>query len=142
MLGDAVTFIPGLNLINTEILAALRKNEMFERNNFMVRIPASPAPEQNPEKVGKTPLEVMRVPAPAKDGKPVEGKFMDLEVEDTAPLAKLSPEVAKLVIDETLSAELLRQWTAEEVRPGVRFEAQRKLELLTAKPAGPASVGR
>lgn len=141
MLGGVVTLVPGLNLVDSEQLAALRKNPTFALN-FTAKIQPSLAPEQSPEKVGRPILELVMSPAgPSKDGKAAEPK--PLEVENALPLAKLSEELCKLVIGETLVEGTLRQWAREEARPAVRYEIEQQIEKITkGTPAGPAAVGR
>src|SRR5690348_5746043 len=52
ILGDAVRFLPGVNLVDTEQLAILRKNPLFEAK-FTNKIPRIAAPEQKQERVGR-----------------------------------------------------------------------------------------
>lgn len=134
LIGDVLTLVPGLNLVDKEQLAELRKNPAFERN-FTSKIPPSLALEQNPEKVGKPILMVMDTVG--KDGKSVQ-----LELEDETPLAKLSPEVCKRLIDETLMPDTLRTWDKSETRPAIRFLIEQQLEAIGSgkKTGGPATV--
>ncbi len=112
-LGPAVVFLPGANLIDSKTLAILRENKSFELN-FTTRIPASAAPEQNPEKVGKLMLMVDK--SVGKNG----------EVDDAAPLAKLS------AVD------------CRGLRPEIKRDIHLQLERLAtgAVTAGPAASGQ
>lgn len=121
-LGESVSFIPGVNLVKSEVLATLRKNPSFELN-FKTKIESSPAPEQNPEKVGKFILVV--------------GK----EVEDKSPLVKLTEKACEGIITETFTSKMLRSWLDEEGRAEVRAMIERQLRVLeTGAPA--AAAGR
>lgn len=135
ILGPLVTLLPGLNLVDKDKLEALRKNPTFELN-FTQEIKPSPAPEQNPEKVGKPTLEVLCVEQKTKEGvlkKPIE-------VEDELPLAKLDEATIKRIVSETLVADTLRLWSRQDARPAVRWEIEQQLQKIGAAPAGPASV--
>ena len=130
-----VTLLPGANLVDSADLEALSKNPAFAKN-FETLIPRSPAPEQNPEKVGKPILQLMEV-----EGK--DGKKVPLQVDAKHPLKALKAEVAKALIDETFVASTLRAWLAEEGRPEVRLVlTQRIAELDAAPEGGPAAAGR
>lgn len=120
--GEVVTFIPGANLVDSAKLKTLRENPGFEAL-FKTKIESSPAPEQNPEKVGKCVL--------------VLGK----EVEDTSPLAKLAEKAAEALIAETFSVPQLDGWIKEEGRPEIRrlLEAQRS-KLSAGSTGGPAAA--
>ena len=135
LLGPLMTLIPGLNLVDSVQLAEIRKNPGFDAN-FTSKIPHSPAQEQNPEKSGKPILEVM-LAAPGKDG-----KRAPLEVEDKAPLAKLSEETIKSMVEETLVGDILRNWEKEETRPSIAHIIRTQLEKITEKPSSPAAAGR
>jgi hypothetical protein len=128
-LGEIITLIPGVNLVDSAKLKTLRENKAFEAN-FRTRIAPSPAPEQSPEKVGKLILEVDK--SIGKDG----------EVPDETPLAKLTYVQCQAMIAETFNGDMLRQWEKEEIRSDVRREINRQLELMEFNPKGPASVGR
>lgn len=132
IIGPVVTLLPGLNLVDKKQLEELRKNPGFELN-FATKIAPSPAPEQNPEKVGKPILELLQ--AQGKDGKDAP-----VEVEDALPLAKLSEKQAKLLISETLVEGTLKQWDREETRPAVRYEIAQQITKISGKPAGPAAL--
>jgi hypothetical protein len=130
-----VTLLPGANLVDTADLEALLKNPAFELN-FKTLIPRSPAPEQNPEKVGKPILQFMDVES--KDGKKVP-----LQVDAKHPLKGLKPDVAAALIDETFVVSTLRGWLAEEGRPEVRLVLTTRIAELDVKPeGGPAAAGR
>jgi len=141
-----VTLLPGANLVEAADLEALSKNPAFAKN-FETLIPRSPAPEQNPEKVGKPILQLMAAdgtlidptkPA-AKDAKPAAV----LQVEEKYPLKALKAEVAKALIDETFVVSTLRAWLGSEGRPEVRLVlTQRIAELDAAPEGGPAAAGR
>jgi hypothetical protein len=138
VLSEAVTFLPGANLVDSAKLDQLRKNSAFELN-FNTKIPKSPAPEQNPEKVGLPILQVLEVEHKTKDG----AKMMPLIVEDKAPLAKLAPEVAQKLIDEVLVESTLREWLREETRPEMAHALNKRIAELQGEPeGGPAAMGR
>lgn len=124
-LGPTVTFIPGLNLVDSKVLAELRQNPSFEAF-FKTKIEASPAPEQNPEKVGKFIL--------ATGG----------ELEDKSPLGKLKEQACQAMISETFSSDLLKKWRAEETRGEVTRMINEQLDKLSGRDAkgGPAANGR
>lgn len=134
-LNRCVTLLPGANLVPEDDLKSLLENKAFAAN-FTVTIPKSPAPEQNPEKVGKPILELLMV-----DGK--DGKKTPLQVEEKHPLAKLKDEIALKLIEETLVPSVLRGWLNEDPRPGIRLELTKRLAELDGQPeGGPAAAGR
>lgn len=137
ILGPLVVLVPGLNFVDSDKLSKLINNSAFA-SKFNTKIAPSPAPEQNPEKVGKTILELMTVAAKDKDGKVVD---KPIEVEDKMPLAKLSGDVCRRVIAETMVASVLRQWLTEESRGDVRSDIQKRLDYITGAAAGPGYSG-
>jgi hypothetical protein len=133
----AVTFLPGVNLIPTEELDELRKNKSFELN-FTTAIQPTPAPEQNPERVGKPILEVLKV-------KGKDGKDVPLVVDDNQPLAGLSMDAVKALVEETIVVGYLRKWLEEEHRPDrahLISQRIRQLENDPKAPGGPAAAIR
>lgn len=118
--GECIKFIPGANLVDTETLKTLRKSELFD-SHFKTKIARSPAPEQNPEKVGQFIL-VAVAEVPAK--RPLS------KIEDGAEIAE--------IVKETFSVDLLRQWLADEGRSDVRatIENQIRTIAVTGVPAG------
>lgn len=138
ILGPVITLLPGLNLVDSGLLAALRKNPGYEQR-FATTIARSLAPEQNPEKVGKFELELLLTEHKVKDGK---SEMKPLEVEDELPLAKLPEETCKTLIKATLTEGTLRTWARQEPRPAVRWEIEQQLSAIGGAPAGPAAVGR
>lgn len=133
----AVTFLPGVNLVPSEELEELRKNPTFELN-FRTAIPHSPAPEQNPERVGKPVLELLEV-------KGKDGKRVPLVVDDELPLAKLEPAAVKTLVDETVVTGFLREWLEQERRPDVAHLITQRIRLLEGDPkapGGPAAAMR
>lgn len=136
VVGKCVTLLPGANLVASAEVEELLKNPQFKAC-FTTKIPYSKAPEQNPEKVGQPILEFLEVDA-GKDG----GK-KPLQVEDSAPLAKLKPEVVKVLVDEVLAASILRGWLREEVRPDVAHLLNLRIARLEGAPeGGPATAGQ
>jgi hypothetical protein len=137
ILGPLVVLVPGLNLVDSKKLDALAGNEMFAKK-FNTKIASSPAPEQNPERVGRTILEIVTVSAKDKDGKIID---KPLEVEDKLPLHKLTGATLTRVISETMVASTLRQWLTEENRGDVRSEIEARLKYITGQAAGPGFSG-
>lgn len=117
-LGELVQFIPGLNLIDSEKLKALRQNKTFD-GMFSTRIEKSAAPEHDPEKVGRPMLEVDK--SVGKDG----------EVNDLMPLDKLPHAQCKAMISEMLDLGTLRQWSKEETRGEIRREIEAQIDHLS-----------
>lgn len=102
LLGDTVTFIPGVNLIDSETLKTLRENKLFDAK-FSTKIPRSAGPDANPEKVGEKVLVVA------------------WQANDKAPGLKDIPDKkACELISETFSTKTLDHWLSEEARPDVR----------------------
>lgn len=133
--GKVLTLLPGANLVDEKELEALCKNPTFLAN-FKNQIQPSPAPEQNPEKVGKPILEFLTV-------KGKDGKDEELKVEDEFPLNKLKPETAKRLIKETLVPSILAKWATEVQDPGIRHAIDKHIEYLNGSPrapGGPAAV--
>lgn len=129
MLGELVTLIPGVNLVDSKVLAKLRENPEFNKH-FTNRIPPSPAPERTQEKVGKPYLELDKTIG--KGG----------EVDDAAPLAKLPPIQCEALIAETLVEGMLRDWMKDEARPEVRRLLQDQMDKLASNPQTPATAGK
>lgn len=115
-LGPLVRLVPGMNLVDSDVVKELRKNPGFDAK-FSTVIEASPAPEQNPECVGKFML--------------VQG----IEVDEKAPLAKLTLAAAKAMIGETFVASMLQDWIAEETRPIVRRALDSQIKQLSTPSA-------
>jgi hypothetical protein len=139
-IGRVITLLPGANLVDSKDLEELSKNEQWMRN-FTTKIPRSPAPEQNPEKVGNAILELLEIDRPLKDGGSKKELFPQLD--DKLPLSKLSAEVAKVLIDETLIVASLREWMHEEKRPELAHVISKRIAELEGTPeGGPAAVGR
>lgn len=111
IVGEAVIFVPGLNLVDTEKLKVLRSNKQFNMN-FTTKIPKTPAPEQNQEKVGEFILVAVK------------------EVPEKAPLAKLPDAEAAQMIDETLSVPLLQGFLESEGRSELRALIQNKMTQI------------
>jgi len=113
--GGIVIFLPGVNLVDSEALATLRKNPGFDQL-FTLKIPPSAAPEQAPEKVGKPHMELLA------DG-----------LDDNAPLAKLKPKDLEKVIGETFNENLLKEWMmGEDMAKPVRKLIEQQLNKVNA----------
>lgn len=110
-LGQSITFLPGINLIDTIVIETLRKNPSFELN-FTTKIQPSKAPEQNQAKVGEFIL-VAQGEVPVKN-----------------PLAKLGPEETVALIEETFSLALLEDFLANEGRDSVRATIQSQMRMI------------
>jgi hypothetical protein len=126
--GRAVILMPGVNLVDSKTLATLMENHAFKAL-FETVIPPSLAPEQTPEKVGKPILQIDR--SIGKNG----------EVEEKAPLQKLSTAQCEAMIRETFSVDLLKRWTKEETRGDIRRLLVEQVERLETggESKGPAS---
>jgi hypothetical protein len=125
--GPLVQFIPGLNLVDSEVLKILReKNPTFEKM-FSTRIEKSAAPEHDPEKIGRPQLEIDK--SVGKNG----------ELPDSMPLEKLPPVQCKAMIDEMRDIAILRQWSKEETRGEVRRDIETQIEYLSG-PEGAAKT--
>lgn len=111
--GSCINIIPGLNLIDTEVLATLRKNSTFE-NFFKTAIAPSKAPEANPASFGKPILQI-------------GGK----EVPDENPLSKLAEQACKAMIGEMQSTDVLQDWLKGEGRADVRRDIENRLIALS-----------
>lgn len=123
-IGQSVTLVPGVNLVDSKVLGELRKSEAFDAL-FKNKIMPSPAREQNPEKVGRFIL--------------VAGK----EVEDKSPLAKLTEKACEAMIDETLTVAMLSNWLKEEGRGEVRRMIENKIvKLNSGSEGGPAAAAQ
>lgn len=121
--GGMIQLLPGVNLVDTKDLKTLRERNPTFAALFDTIIEASPAPEQNPEKVGRPILEIGN-----------EGK----ELPASSPLARLAPNQCKAILAETFNAALLRTWLAEETRGDVRrdIDAQLGKVLGPTRPSG------
>jgi hypothetical protein len=111
MLGELLRLTAGVNLVDSTTLATLMKNELFAAK-FTTKIARSPAPEQNPERVGRTVLELGPV-------LPASRSF-----------AKLDGEQAQKLIEETLDTDLLEKWRSEDTRDGMRLGLQKRIDAL------------
>lgn len=118
-LGETITLVPGVNMVDSAKLATLRKNPSFNVM-FETLIPRSPAPEQNPEKVDKPML------------------VCGAELPDRSPLAKLSAKACEAILADTLQVPLLRQWLDEEGRSEIRIILERQIKKLSD--GGPATA--
>lgn len=117
-IGEQVVFMPGANLVNSEVLKVLRANKTFELN-FSSMIPPSEAPEQNPEKVGRPILVVVR------------------EVEDKSPLEKIkSAKECESIIKEMFLTDVLQRWLDEEGRSEVRAIIEVQLRAIRTGESG------
>lgn len=112
--GQILYILPGMNLVKTEDLQELRKNEAFEAY-FKAKIEPSAAPERNHQNVGKPMLEVV-------------GK----ELPDKCPLEKLTFAEAAEVIRKTTNTDLLRDWQMEATKGDVRREIEMQMKKVTA----------
>lgn len=128
-IGETVTFVPGINVVDSDKLETLRKNLMFDLH-FKTEIKGSAAPEHNREKLGKKILEVMKV---GKDGKISEGYLLE----------KLDYETCKSIISETFTSDLLTAWQTMEGRSEVRaLLANQSQKLATGQDVTAATAGR
>ena len=139
LLGKVLTLLPGANLVDSKDLEKLNENEQWKKN-FSTPIPRSPAPEQNPEKVGKPILELLTIEQRTKEGT----KTMPFpQLDDEHPLAKLDAIAAKLLVDEMLVVGTLKDWVREETRPEMAHVLNRRIAELEGSPeGGPAAAGR
>lgn len=117
--GEIVRFIPGVNVVDAATLKMLRENKNFD-DLFKTRIARSPAPEQNPEKVGSVILvSVCDVPEKQQLKAVAENKAVEL-------------------VAETFTVDLLDQWIKDEDRGSVRaaIENQKKILATGTVPSG------
>lgn len=135
--GEAITLLPGVNFVETELLKKLRENPLFDAH-FKNKIPRSKAPEQNPEKVGLATLELVEVP----EGK--EGKKVPLLVGDVNPIAGIKDiTVVQAILEETLVEGVLAEWAEQDSRSDVKQAIHRRIKELREDPeGGPAAAGR
>ncbi len=110
MIGDQLVLLPGLNLVDTEQLAVLMKNELFAAK-FTTKIPRSLAPEQNPERMGRPVL--------------VRGKDLPAYL----PLSKLTPQEAIDIVEEA-NEEQLPRFKADETRESVLRAILKRIDEL------------
>lgn len=129
--GGLLTLLPGVNLVASTEFQETMKNPLWAVK-FKTKIERSMAPEQDPETVGKPMLEIAKWLGEKGSG----------EVEDKAPLAKLSPEQCQRLINETLTSDLLRGWKKEELRPDILRAIDIQLEKIRTGDTNPASAGR
>lgn len=148
-IGKTVTLIPGVNLVPSADLAVLRKNPGFDQL-FKTKIARSPAPEQNPEKVGDFILETRKVrcacsaekDAPSKSCAACKGTGSLDEVPDTLPFAAVHPGDAAELVQETFSVDLLAHWREKEGRDGVRAAIHAQIAKMNTGAAPIGAAGR
>lgn len=109
--GKTVAFVPGVNVVDSETLKALRADS-FE-TNFRLKIQPSRAPEVDPSSVGKVFLVVAHKDLP-----------------DEKPFGKLSESDALALVPETDDERTLAQWLRAESRPEVRTAIMNRLHLI------------
>lgn len=115
--GELLTLIPGMNLVDRELLTVLRDQDTVFASMFSTRIPRGRAAEHNPERQGQFML--------------VEG----IEVDARAPLSKLDSRQALEMVGETLSEDMLERWLTQDPRAEVReLISERLKELRTEGP--------
>lgn len=119
--GGIVVLLPGTNLVDSESLAILRQNAAFELN-FTTKIAASPAPEQNAERVGRPILEVVCE-----------------NLDDDAPLAKLKPAMLQRIVGETFNEDLLKSWLHGEPERPLRKLLESQVAKVSGKPIAAVS---
>lgn len=110
-IGDLIQLSPGLNLVPKDKWDKAKENPALALL-LKTAIPASPAPEANPERVGRMII--------------VEGK----ELPDESPLKGLSAAAAKDMITETLDTTLLKSWLPDEGRAEVRKAIERQITTI------------
>jgi hypothetical protein len=115
--GPLLILKPGLNLVDTKDLAERRKvNKSFD-DLFKMTVKPTKVETADPSKFGRKMLEVV-------------GK----ELDDAAPLAKLSFEEASGVIAMTADTDLISDWM-KSTKPGdplVKVLSDRAKELSTS----------
>ncbi len=130
--GGILTLLPGVNLVPSVEFQESIKNPLWSQK-FKTKIEQSKAPEQDPDTVGKPMLEVAKWLGEKGSG----------EVDDKAPLAKLSPEQCQRLINETLTSDLLRSWKQEDLRPDILRAIDVQLDKIrTGDISNAASAGR
>jgi hypothetical protein len=138
LLAGIVTLLPGLNLIDSEAVNTLRKNPGFEAK-FTTKIEPGMAPEHALERTGSPILELVHF------DKKVDGKVVKVPVDnldDELPLAKLTDEQCKILVEQVLVGETLRSWGKAEARPSVRLIIEKQIEKIGSAPGNPATAGR
>jgi hypothetical protein len=108
LVGETVKLIPGVNLVESAQLKKLRENKLFDAH-FTTKIARSPAPEQNPEKVGSYVLVQLR------------------EVPERKSLEKVPDNEAVEIVKETFNVKLLERWLHEDARGEVRAMIQNQI---------------
>lgn len=124
ILGEMIKLIPGLNLVDSKKLEALRKNKAFDAH-FTTKIPQSRAPEQNPEKVGQPILVVWAQ-----------------NLKDDKPFGELPVEKCQEAIEEIFDISMLKKWLATEARDPVRLLLHGQIGKLSTNPNDVVSAGR
>lgn len=109
--GEIMVFIPGVNLVDTAKLKALRANKLFDAH-FSTKIPRSAAPEQNPEKVGHPILKVAK------------------ELNEKMSFKDIPAQDAIALIEETFTTAILDRWLADEGRNDVRAAIMSQKDFL------------
>lgn len=130
--GGTIMLLPGVNLVPSADHADAMKNEIWKAK-FTTTIQRSLAPEQDPETVGRPMLEIPKWIGDKGGG----------EVEESKPLAKLSPETCQRLVNETWNSDLLKAWAKQELRPDILRAIGDQIERLrTGELASAATVGR
>lgn len=112
ILGPVVTFLPGVNVVDTAKLKTLRENKAFDAR-FSTKIVKTEGPDQ-PQHIGSFEL--------------VAGA----EVQNEAgALKKMEPKEAAAVIEETFDARLLDKWLKDEGRDSVRAAIHEQKQLIS-----------
>lgn len=106
--------MPGLNLVPVEVWERAKKNQLGAPLLMKTKIEPSPAPEANPENVGKMML--------------VEGQELDA----ASPLKALSTDAARERVKEMLDGATLRAWMKDEARAEVRRAIEKQIEAIEA----------
>jgi hypothetical protein len=122
LIGPLLILPPGLSLVKKEVWDQAKANPNVAVLLKMA-IPPSPAPEANPERVGRMIL--------------VEGQV----VPDESPLRGLKPVQAMEMVTETLDTTTLRAWLTDEARAEVRKAIEKQIATIEA-PAGANNPGR
>lgn len=113
--GGRVDLIPGMNFVDTPLWETAKQNPTC-KILLTEKIPASRAPEQNPERVGKTFLE---------EGGPV--------AKDN-PLSSLEIQAAIAVVGELFDVPKMRQFLDQETRPAVAAALRGKIAEIEKHP--------
>ena len=140
LIAGVVTLLPGLNLVDTDTMKALREGNEGVRRHFETKIEPGMAPEHQLERTGRFILEQVYFDKKDKDGKVTRVPVDSLD--DALPLAKLTEEQCKQLVDEVLVGEMLQGWGRAETRPAVRFLIEKQIQKITASPGNPATAGR